>query len=157
MPWTGFDQIAAGRDAVPLTREHLLAAIRVMSEATRSVMQNVIGRLSTGEFVVTNHSVIEMLDQVMDVFADLDSGKKHSALMPASHKANAARTTEQRKWDETLLHLVLTAKRKHRFRTFAQAAHFVARGLRARGETRDGVPITAEMLTQIKDYSRKRK
>jgi hypothetical protein len=153
---SGFDEIAGGRDAVPLTLENLVAAMRVMSVAIGSVTHDVIGRIGRGEFVVSNHPVIEMLDQGIDALADRGRGKTHNVLKPATHQANAALTTEQRKRDDTLLDAVDFAQTKYGFRTFAQAARFVARRMRARGETRDGVPITAGMLTQMKDYSRKR-
>jgi hypothetical protein len=152
----GFDKIAAGRDVMPLTVENLVAAMGVVSEAMRLVTRDVIGRIGTGELLVSNHPVIEMLDQGIDALADLGRGKTHNVLKAASHRASAALTTEERKRDETLLEAIVIAQSKYGFRTFVQAARFVAKGLRALGRTRDGLPITTVMLTQIKDYSRKR-
>ena len=99
----GLDEIAAARDAVPLTREILLSALRIISEALKPVTHTVIDRLDTGQFVVVNHPVIERLDEFIDALSDLDRGKTHRVLKAASHQANRALTTEQQKRDQTLL------------------------------------------------------
>jgi hypothetical protein len=151
----GINEIAVGRDEVPLTRENLLAAARVISEALKPVTDTVIGRLDSGEFVVVNHPVIEMIDEAIDALADLDRGKTHRVLEAASHQANRALTTEQRKRDETLLTTVAIVQRKYGFKTFAQAARFVAKRKRELGQTRDGEPYTAQTFIRLRDYYRK--
>jgi hypothetical protein len=147
----GLDEIAAGRDEVPLTREDLLAALRKMSEAVKPVTHTVIGYIEkTGNYVVANHPVIEMIDKAVDALADLDRGKPHVAFRTASHQANAALTTEQRKRDELDLSSVLIEQKRHR--TFAGAARLVARRKRELGQTRDGQPYTAATLIRMRDY-----
>ena len=148
----GLDKFAAGRDVVPLTRENLVTAIRVMSEAIKSVNQRVIDTTSTGQFVVVNHPVIEMIDQGIDALADLDRGKTHSALKAASHQPNRALTTAQRKRDETLLATVVIVRNKYGFRTFRQAATFLAGRMRQRGHMRNGNRYTAMTFVQLRDY-----
>jgi hypothetical protein len=148
----GINEIAAGRDEVPLTRESLLATARVISEALKPVTHTVIDRLDSGEFVVVNHPVIEMIDEAIDALADLDRGKTHVALRCASHQANAALTTKQRKRDQTLLDTVVIAQRKYGFKTFAKAARFVAKRKRELGQTRDGEPYTAQTFIRLRDY-----
>jgi hypothetical protein len=148
----GLDEIAAARDAVPLTREILLSALRIISEALKPVTHTVIDRLDTGQFVVVNHPVIERLDEFIDALSDLDRGKTHRVLKAASHQANRALTTEQQKRDQTLLDTVVIVQRKYGFKTFAQAARFVAKRKRELGQTRDGEPYTAQTFIRLRDY-----
>ena len=97
------DDIMEREGARVLTRDGALALLRAISEGLKPSTDLFVGPVGEDVLLVKNHPALNLLDELIDALADLDNGKPHCALKPASYAANASLSTSQRKWDDELL------------------------------------------------------
>jgi hypothetical protein len=151
------DQIMSRKGAAILDRRNALALLRAVSDGLKPATVVVVGRTSAGQSLVVDHPAVANLDELIDAIADLDQGKTHLALKPASRAANASLSTKQRKRDNALLEAVLVIRQANGFRTRSEAEHELAKNLREAGYQRNGKPITAVLLKRLRDNAKRRK
>ena len=143
--------------ALVLTRDSALALLRAISEGLKPSMDLFVGPAGEDVLLVKNHPALNLLDELIDALADLDNGKPHRALKPASYAANASLSASQRKWDDELLIAVEESKRARGLKTRKEAEQFLADRLNASKYTRRGKPYSAESLKTLRDSRTKRK
>jgi hypothetical protein len=151
------DELMKRPGAHILTRGNALALLAALSENVTSATNAPIGMVGTDQMLVRPHHAMALLDELIDALHDLDSGKTHSALKPASYAANASLTTRERKWDDELLNAVTIVQSAKRFKTRKEAEEFLAENLNAAGKTRRGKPYTRKTLKRLRDDLIKRK
>ena len=74
----------------------MIGLLDAIVEILRPLTEQYIGRLKTGQSVVTDHPAIALLVEIIDVHRDLD-GKTHTALKSARDQTNAALSIKQLK------------------------------------------------------------
>jgi hypothetical protein len=150
------DQLMEDPGARDLTRPNALALLRAICEGLKPSTFKPVGKASTGETIVVDHSAIALLIELIDALSDLDSGKTDSIFKAYSDGPNSSLTTKQRKWDDAILDAVVIIQRAKGFSTRTKAEKFLAKNLNADGKTRRGKPYTPGMLKRLRDDSKKR-
>ena len=148
------DALMGSQEARALTRKNALSLLRAISERLKPSTDLPI--VSTDEMlIIRSHPALELLDELIDAFSDLDKGKSDPSLKPSPHQANAFLTTKQRKSDQTLRDAVLIVQRGGGYKNRRDAERFLARQLQKAGKTRRGKPYTAAMLKRLHDDLKK--
>jgi hypothetical protein len=150
-------ELTSDGGARPLTRRNAINLLRVISECLGPPLSETIGLLETGEQIVTDHRAVNLLNELIDALRDLDSGKTHPTFKPARHGANRSLSTQQLKLDNVWLDTVLIVQRSKGLAHRKDAEKLVARTLTMKGKTRNGQPITAQLLKSLRDRQRYRK
>ena len=138
-----------------LTRPNMIGLLDAIVEVLRPLTEQHIGRLKTGQSVVTDHPAIALLVEIIDVHRDLDRGKTHTALKPARDQTNAALSIKQLKQDQVLVEGTVIAQLHFGLPTLAEAARFHASKLRKSGVKRKGKDITPQILKSLRDHPKK--
>ena len=99
-----------------LNRESALGLLRVISDGLKPATDLFVGLVDEDVSLVRSHPAAELLDELMDAFVDLESGKTHCVFEPAPYGANASLTIGERKWDDEVLAAVMGIKRAKGFR-----------------------------------------
>lgn len=100
----------------------------------------------------TQHPIITILDHHIETLEDLDSGKVHNSLRPASTGRGAALTAEQKRQDIQLLNDVIVVQTWKGFTRRREAEEYVAACYQKVGERRKGQKVTAKMLKNLRDH-----
>jgi hypothetical protein len=98
------------------------------------------------------HPAVTILDHHIEALQDLDSGKVHNSLRPASIERGAALTAEQNRQDIQLINDVIVVQTWKGFARRREAEEYVAAGCRKTGKRRKGEEITAKMLKSLRDH-----
>jgi hypothetical protein len=140
-----------------LTRENVLALLRLLLAGLSPATDVPLGTVSTGQMLVTLHPSMALLDELIDALSDLKRGKTHKALKATSYCGTAVLSTKQHKQDKALLDTVIILKGKYGLKKRTEAEHLLAKKLRAGSHTRNGKPITAGRLKSLRDNWKSRK
>ena len=141
-----------------LNRESALGLLRVISDGLKPATDLFVGLVDEDVSLVRSHPAAELLDELMDAFVDLESGKTHCVFEPAPYGANASLTIGERKWDDEVLAAVMGIKRAKGFKTRKKAEEFLAAKLNAGGRKHRGTRrYTAALLKTLRDGQTKRK
>ncbi len=148
-----------------LTRPNAISLLKLLSECLGPALDETLGALETGERIVADHPSVNLLNELIDALADLDSGKTHDALGAARHGANRRLATWQSRLDKVWLDTVLILQRREEQerpkdgpKVLRKAAEEkLARALRAVGKNRLGKPVTQKLLKSLRDRQAHRK
>lgn len=138
-----------------LTRPNMIGLLVAIVEGLRPLTEQHIGRLKTGQSVVTDHPAVALLVEIIDVHRDLERGKTHAALRPARDQTNAALSINQLKQDQVLVEGTVIAQKHFGLPSLAEAERLHASKLRKSGVKRKGKDITPQILKSLRDHPKK--
>jgi hypothetical protein len=127
--------------------------IEVLKDIRNSLDHELEDRSYTSGITVhKQHPAVTILDHHIEALQDLDSGKVHDSLRPASTWRGAALTAEQKRQDIQLVNEVILVQSWKGLATRREAEEYVAAGCRKAGKRRKGEEITARVLKSLRDH-----
>lgn len=142
----------APNDEVPdQTRINIIMILGIIIEGLQPFLQHQVGRLDTGEDLVTDNSSIVFMKRMLNTIKDLDNGKIHASLLKNYKGKTASHQINDQEFIDVQLEIVDMVKLDRGFITRREAELHIGRAYRKSGKKFHGKPITAELLKSWRD------
>lgn len=142
----------APNDEVPdQTRINIIMILGIIIEGLQPFLQHQVGRLDSGEDIVTDNSSIVFMKRLLNTIKDLDNGKTHPSLLKNNKGKTASHPLNDQEFIDVLLELVDIVKLERGFNTRREAELHIEKAYGASGKKYYGRPITAKLLKSWRD------